>query len=223
MNVLSFSMALVGLTIPWKKCKKNLLRKVTTRLTLIILPEKTIEELAAEAIPPALKHCSCFNSDKIHFVTHSLGGIVVRMAIKQNRPEKLGRIVMLSPPNQGSEAVDNLKERWYYSLINGPAGQELSTAENSVPNRLGPVDYPVGIITGDKQAFFDSWLLDLFRGANDGKVSVERAKVEGMTDFIVVHQSHTYIMDSDYVQFETVNFLRKGSFSHNNKNDIKNK
>lgn len=185
--------------------------------------KKTIEELAAEAIPPALKHCSCFNSDKIHFVTHSLGGIVVRMAIKQNRPEKLGRIVMLSPPNQGSEAVDNLKERWYYSLINGPAGQELSTAENSVPNRLGPVDYPVGIITGDKQAFFDSWLLDLFRGANDGKVSVERAKVEGMTDFIVVHQSHTYIMDSDYVQFETVNFLRKGSFSHNNKNDIKNK
>jgi len=174
----------------------------------------SIEQLAAEHIPPALEQCSSFVPDKIHFVTHSMGGIVARMAIKQSRPEKLGRVVMLSPPNRGSEAVDDLKERWYYSWINGPAGQELSTSDDSVPNQLGPVDYPVGVITGDRQAFFDSWLLPFFRGANDGKVSVERSKVDGMTDLIVVHESHSFIMNSEYVQRESVYFLKNGFFSH---------
>ena len=178
--------------------------------------KKRIEQLAAEYIPTAIDHCNERDTAQIHFVTHSLGGIVLRMAIKQNRPEKLGRVVMLSPPNQGSEAVDDLKERWYYSWINGPAGQELSTSEDSTPNRLGAVDYPVGIIMGDRHAFFDSWLLTLFQGANDGKVSVERAKLDGMIDFIVVHESHSFIMNSDHVQSQTIQFLSNGAFLHDN-------
>lgn len=175
--------------------------------------KQNIEELAVNYIPPVLEECAKFKSGKIHFVTHSMGGIVVRMAVKQNRPDKLGRIVMLSPPNGGSEAVDDLKERWYFSWVNGPAGQQLSTHEHSLPNRLGPVDYPVGIIAGNEQAFFDSWLLSFFQGANDGKVSVERTKVEGMTDFIVVPQSHSFIMNGDNVQAETIHFLKNGYFS----------
>lgn len=176
--------------------------------------EKSIEELAADYIPEALDQCHQFNPAKIHFVTHSMGGIVTRMAIKQNRPEKLGRVVMLSPPNQGSEAVDKIKDSWYFSLMNGPAGLQLTTSADSIPNQLGPVDYPVGIITGNKQAFFDSWMLPFFRGAHDGKVSVERAKVIGMTDFLVVPESHSFIMNSSHVQNETIRFLQKGLFSH---------
>ena len=177
--------------------------------------KQTIEELAGNHIPPVLEECAHFNPDKIHFVTHSMGGIMVRMALKKSRPERLGRIVMLSPPNGGSEAVDDLKKRWYFSWINGPAGQQLSTDEHSVPNRLGPVDYPVGIIAGNEQSFFDIWLLSFFQGANDGKVSVERAEVEGMTDFIVVPQSHSFIMNAEYVQEETIHFLKNGYFSEN--------
>jgi triacylglycerol lipase len=177
--------------------------------------KQTIEELAGNHIPPVIEECAHFNPDKIHFVTHSMGGIMVRMALKQSRPERLGRIVMLSPPNGGSEAVDDLKKRWYFGWVNGPAGQQLSTAEHSVPNRLGPVDYPVGIIAGNEQAFFDIWLLSFFQGANDGKVSVERTKVEGMTDFIVVPQSHSFIMNAEYVQDETIHFLKNGYFSEN--------
>ena len=175
--------------------------------------KKKIEDLAAKYIPLALSQCRQYDPFAIHFVTHSLGGIVVRMAIKQNRPKKLGRVVMLSPPNHGSVVVDHLKKRWYYAWLNGPAGQQLSTAQDSIPNQLGPVDYPVGIITGDRYAFFDKWLTSYFKGPNDGKVSVKRTKVEGMTDFLVVHATHPFIMNSCYVQFETVHFLKTGTFT----------
>jgi triacylglycerol lipase len=183
--------------------------------------KESIEQLASEYIPAAIDQCNELDPVQIHFVTHSLGGIVLRMAVKQKRPKKLGRVVMLSPPNQGSEAVDDLKERWYFSWLNGPAGQELSTSEDSTPNQLGPVDYPVGIIIGDRHAFFDAWLLKLFQGANDGKVSVERAKLDGMTDFIVVHESHSFIMKSELVQSQTIEFLNNGAFLHDNNAGIK--
>ena len=176
--------------------------------------KKKIEYLAAQYIPLALRQCRQFNPSAVHFVTHSLGGIVVRMAVAQNRPKKLGRVVMLSPPNRGSVVVDHLKSRWYYVWLNGPAGRQLSTAKDSIPNQLGPVDYPTGIITGDRHAFFDQWLVPYFKGPHDGKVSVERAKVDGMADFLVVHATHPFIMNSEYTQFETIQFLKNGAFTH---------
>ena len=173
---------------------------------------KNIESIASESVPQALEQCLSNNAETIHFVTHSMGGIVVRKAIKDNRPEKLGRVVMLSPPNKGSTVVDSLKDHWYYKWINGPAGQQLSTSPDSMPNQLGPVDYPVGIIAGDQPAFFDAWFTTFIPGENDGKVAVEQAKVDGMSDFLVVHQSHTNIMDSEYVQAQTIYFLKHGAF-----------
>ena len=187
--------------------------------------KESIEQLAANYIPSAIEQCQDYAPDQIHFVTHSLGGIVTRMALKQQRPENLGRVVMLSPPNSGSEAADVLQKNWFYSWANGPSGQQLSTSSDSVPNQLGPVDYPVGIITGDRQTFFDSWVASLFsdtdgekvfEGANDGKVSVERAKLAGMTDFIVVHENHSFIMRSKQVQFQTIEFLNNEAFLHDN-------
>ena len=174
----------------------------------------SIEAITEEYFPAAVAHCLQFSPKAIHFVTHSLGGIVVRKGIKEHRPAKLGRVVMLSPPNQGSTAADFLSKWKLYQWINGPAGQQLTTAPGSVPNQLGPVDYPVGVITGDHYAFFDGWLSRIIPGKDDGKVSVERAKLEGMTDFLVVPESHPFIMDSPYVQDETVHFLKNGVFAH---------
>jgi pimeloyl-ACP methyl ester carboxylesterase len=156
--------------------------------------KKTIESIASEYVPLATGKCRNSNAESIHFVTHSMGGIVARKAIKDSKPDILGRVVMLSPPNQGSLVAEALKERWYYQLLNGPSGLQLTTSPDSLPNRLGPVDYPVGVIAGDKPAFFDEWLLDIFTGDSDGKVSVERTKIEGMSDFLIVHKSHTYII-----------------------------
>jgi len=176
--------------------------------------KKTIESIAEEDFPPAVDKCREFRPAVIHFVTHSLGGIVVRQAFSKGRPGKLGRVVMLSPPNRGSDVSDKLKDWWFYIWLNGPVGQQLSTAEDSVPNQLGRVDYPVGVITGDRHAFFDAWFSFLIPGRDDGKVSVERAKVYGMRDFLVVHESHPFIMNSDYVMAETIHFLTYGIFKH---------
>jgi len=174
---------------------------------------KSIEQIAREHVPDAIEQCTIHNTETIHFVTHSLGGIVARAFIRAERLEQLGRVVMLSPPNKGSKVVDTLKDRWFYSWINGPAGQQLSTASNSFPNTLGPVDYPVGIITGNDPAFFDVWFAKLIPGIDDGKVGVEQTKLAGMTDFLVLAESHTYIMDSHRVQKETIYFLEHGVFT----------
>lgn len=176
--------------------------------------KKTIEEIAGEYVPKAIEECQIYNAQAIHFVTHSLGGIITRKAMKDNRPELLGRVVMLSPPNKGSNIADALKGRWFYRWINGPAGQQLSTAADSLPNTLGPVDYPVGIITGNDPAFFDIWFTTFIPGINDGKIAVSQTRLDGMADFMVVSESHTYIMDADQVQDETVYFLKHGTFRH---------
>jgi len=174
----------------------------------------TIEEAARENLPEALARCQQFNPSSIHFVTHSLGGIVLRSILKDSKPENLGRVVMLSPPNHGSEAADKLKDWWLYKMINGPAGQQLTTDDNSVPNTLGPADYPVGVITGDRYFFFDYWLSTIIPGQDDGKVSVASSRLEGMQDFLVVHETHPFLMDDEYVQEETIYFLKNGSFKH---------
>ncbi len=174
----------------------------------------SIEELAATSFPQAVERCEDFNPFAIHFVTHSLGGIIVRLALTTDRPEKLGRVVMLSPPNQGSAATDSLKGGWFYDWLNGPAGQQLTTDSDSLPNRLGPADFTLGIITGDRHAFFDFWLSDIIPGPDDGKVSVEQAKLAGMTDFLVVHESHPFIMNAPEVIQQTCFFLRHGRFDH---------
>ncbi len=177
--------------------------------------DKTIEEIADEQLPQAIQQCESFNPDAIHLVSHSLGGIIIRYSLKNHLPTTLGRVVMLSPPNRGSEVVDKLHTWLPYKWLNGPAGQQLSTAPDSVPNRLGPVNYPVGIITGNQHVFFDGWLAKMIPGEDDGKVAVKRAKVAGMQDFLVIAESHPFIMNSPQVFRQTLSFLETGHFAHN--------
>jgi hypothetical protein len=171
---------------------------------------KTIEEIADEILPKAITWCREKGAKKIHFVTHSMGGIVVRYFLKNNKIQDLGRVVMLSPPNGGSKLVDALKDYRLFRLLNGPAGRQLTTDKESMPQRLGPVDFELGIITGDRSI---NLLLSLFiSGDNDGKVSVESAKVVGMKDFTVIHATHPFIMNNRQAMEETLSFLRKGRF-----------
>ena len=115
-------------------------------------------------------------------------------------------------PNQGSEVVDVLKDVPGFYLINGPAGMQLGTDESGIPGKLPPADYEVGVITGDESI---NLILSMFiPGDDDGKVSIERAKLAGMTDFLVVHDSHPFIMQSDEVIEQTISFLQSGTFKH---------
>ncbi len=174
--------------------------------------ERPIAELAKIAIEPALKFCNDKGIKKIHFVTHSLGGILVRYYLQDSEIPNLGRIVMLSPPNRGSEIVDKLKAYKIYQYINGPAGQELGTDENSVPNQLKPIDGEIGVIIGNASS--DPWFSWLIPGEDDGKVSVARARLDEMTDFLVVKEGHTFIMQKDAVIEQVQAFLQQGRFMH---------
>ncbi|MBI9075071.1 MAG: alpha/beta fold hydrolase [Desulfatibacillum sp.] len=170
----------------------------------------SIEELAKN-VSDQLDALSVWNAPKVHFVTHSMGGIVVRAMFAQSHPKNLGRVVMLCPPNQGSEVVDQLGGNPLFAALNGPAGRQLGTGPDSLPNRLGPVDYEVGVLAGTLSInpLFSKWLI----GADDGKVAVERAKVDGMADFMVLPYSHTFFMKKGRVKARVVSFLRTGQFA----------
>jgi pimeloyl-ACP methyl ester carboxylesterase len=158
-----------------------------------------------------VNRCCRAGPTPVHFVTHSLGGILVRAYLARNEFERLGRVVMLSPPNRGSELVDAFGDHPLYELVLGPAGQELGTDETSVPRALPPVDFDLGIITGDQNINpVGAWLIP---GESDGAVSVESAKVAGMKDFLVLSENHTFIMQSPRVEEEIFHFLEHGRFS----------
>lgn len=153
----------------------------------------------------------CIDSDsKIHFVTHSMGGIILRYYYKDNEFSNLGRVVMISPPNHGSEIIDRLKDNWLFKKIMGPAALQLGTDNSSVPNSLMPPDFELGIITGNKtiNPIFSRWI----KGEDDGKVSVESTKSKNMADFIIVPQNHMFIMMNDEVIEQAIYFISKGEF-----------
>jgi triacylglycerol lipase len=168
-----------------------------------------IEYLADEVLHEVLESLPRGPSSRVHFVTHSMGGIIVRYYLKHHPMEELGRVVMLSPPNQGSELVDLLKDSPVFKILHGPAGQQLGTADRFLKS-LGPVHFELGVIAGLKTG--DHVSGRIISGPNDGKVGVERTKVPGMRDFLVVPYSHTFIMRPKTVIDQVAYFLRHGLF-----------
>ncbi len=173
--------------------------------------DESIAKLAQSAVGDGIQFCAEQQAQNIHFVTHSLGGILVRTYLQDNTVERLGRIVMLAPPNQGSEIAEILKPYSLYEMAMGPAGQALGTSQDSLPNQLKPIAGEIGIIAGNVSS--DPWFSPLIPGDDDGKVSVERTKLPEMRDFLETESGHTFIMRSDQVIEQVVLFLRDGRFS----------
>ena len=175
----------------------------------------TIEVLAQKAITPAIKACK--GQTEIHFVTHSLGGILVRQYMSENEIPGLKHVVMLGPPNKGSEVVDKLQAFPGFHFINGDAGLQLGTGKLSVPNNLGKANFDVGIIAGNKSI---NWILSsLIPGKDDGKVSIERTKLEGMNDHIEMSTTHTFMMKNENVISQVIYYLKNGQFKHSPKHE----
>jgi len=175
-------------------------------------PSRTagIEMLSEDAIGRAVADCQKAGAVKIDFVTHSLGGILVRSYLARHTIPQLGRVVMLGPPNQGSEVVDRLGSWWAFKKLNGPAGGELGTDKNSTPNQLGPANFCVGVIAGDRSI---NWINSrLIPGRDDGKVSVERTRLAGMADHLVLHATHPFLMRNRTAIRQTIYFLQAGRF-----------
>jgi len=167
-----------------------------------------IEQLAPAAVDSALAECGGGNT--VHFVTHSLGGILVRYYLEHNRIPELGRVVMLAPPNQGSQVVDRYRNVPGFKLLNGPAGLQLGTGGDGIPSKLGPVDFELGVIAGTRTV---NPILSLaLPNPDDGKVSVENARVDGMAEFLTVPHSHPFIMRASAVIEQVLSFIGSGKF-----------
>ncbi len=169
-----------------------------------------IEKLASLAVEAGLAECPA-GSVK-HFVTHSLGGILLRYYLEQAEISNLGRVIMLAPPNKGTEVVDGLRHFPGFKAIHGPAALQLGTDEESIPLMLGPVDYELGVIAGTRT--FNPILSQYLPNPDDGKVSVENTKVEGMTDFVMIPVSHPFIMKSPIAIAHAYAFIKTGRFAH---------
>ena len=178
-----------------------------------------LEQIAAEWLPAQLRSRGVATAPRCHFVTHSMGGIVLRAWLREEQrknsarpPANLGRVVMLAPPNQGSAVADRLRRFPPFRWFTGVNGARLGTGANSLPCAIGPWpdDVDLGIIAGDRtlNPLFSAWL----DGANDGKVSVASTHLAGMRDHLVLPHSHTWLQWRADTARAVGRFLRHGSF-----------
>jgi len=154
----------------------------------------------------------CADAPKLHFVTHSLGGIVARALVAERRPANLGRVVMLAPPNHGSPLGDVVAGSAVLRFLLGATAADLGTEPTSFPNRLPGADFELGVIAGT--ASRNPLGAVFMTGESDGTVPVSSTRLSGMTDFVTVDSSHTFIMRSDEVLAQTIRFLSSGRFAH---------
>jgi pimeloyl-ACP methyl ester carboxylesterase len=168
------------------------------------------DELVA-VLRGALDEC-CADADRLHFVTHSLGGILVRAHLAETPDPRVGRVVMMSPPNQGTDLVDLLGETWLFRTIMGPTAAQMGTGPGDLPSRLPPANFELGIIaaTGSINPFGSL----LIRGEDDGIVPLCRMWLEGATDTLIVSNSHSLMMHSKDVSRQVLAFLENGRFEH---------
>ncbi len=172
-----------------------------------------LEQLATDWLPKLLSKHDAAGVPRLHFVTHSMGGIILRAWLRDNRPANLGHVVMLAPPNHGSALVDRIGDWKAFRVFTGVNGRRLGTDPDSFPRSLGPwtADAPLGIIAGNRQLLpgLSKWAGD----ESDGKVAVDSTRLDGMTDHLVLPHSHTWIQYRKPVITHVKTFLKTGRFA----------
>ncbi len=170
----------------------------------------SIEALADTALTEAVRQCRAAGGDTLCFVGHSLGSILIRYFLQQNDVESLGKVVMISPPNHGSELVNKLAWSKPFRKFNGPGGMQLGAGEYDFIQTLELPDYNFAVIMSARSINpFESMLIP---GKDDGRVSIESAKLDGMRDFVLVNSNHHVVMKKDETIKQVISYLKTGQF-----------
>ena len=198
--------------LSFRKMQLALERAGFTTVNLDYASRSKALEALAEDIHPAIQQFADRIDGPVHFVCHSMGGLLARVYIARYRPKRLGRVVMLGTPNSGSEIADRLKNMGIYRAFFGPAGQQLGTQRDAAIEALfPPIDYPVGIIAGNRS--IDPIASRLLPRPHDGRVSIANTKLEGMADHVVVAASHPWLVRNGEAIARTIAFLEDGRFN----------
>ena len=197
--------------LSFRKMQLTLERSGYATLNIDYPSRRATLETLAENIHPAIELFVSGLGGPVHFVGHSMGGLLARVYLARHRPERLGRVVMLGTPNGGSEIADRLKNISAYRAFFGPAGQQLGTQRDSAIAALfPPVDYPVGIVAGDRS--IDPLASAFLPKPHDGRVSVANTRLDGMADHVVIATAHPWLMRNSVAIEQTIAFLRDGKF-----------
>jgi len=202
----------IGRTHSWmRKLEKTLQRQGFATLNLGYASRKKPLELLATDIDGPITQFAGEIDGPLHFVGHSMGGLLARVYIAKYRPQRLGRVVMLGTPNGGSEIADLLHDLALYRFYYGPAGQQLTTTLDSALTSLPALDYDVGVIAGSRSI---APIASLFKmpKPNDTMVSVKSSRLDGMADHVVVKASHAGLPYHAKAIEQTIAFLREGRF-----------
>lgn len=172
--------------------------------------KKRICELAS-TILDEINRSTKISENIIHFVVYSMGSLILRELLAKSPIINIGNIVMLAPPNHGSEVADFLRDNYLYKHFYGPAGQELTT-EHARKTPFPKIQHAFGVIAGN--VCLDPLSYFILPKGNDGKVTIESTKLEGMLDHIVLPSSHTFIMSNPAVIKQVKHFLKHRAFIH---------
>ncbi|MCG8671408.1 MAG: hypothetical protein MI867_18535 [Pseudomonadales bacterium] len=146
----------------------------------------------------------------IHFVGHSLGGLIIRAYLGQHDVKNLGKVVLIGSPSNGTPVVDKYRDSWWMQFA-GEMTLALGTDDNGFAKSLPKPDYSLGVIAGTVERSSND---EIIPGADDGLVPVESTKIEGMSDFILLPISHSAMRYDADVAAQTITYLRNGSFMH---------
>lgn len=167
--------------------------------------KQKVEYSSKQYIEKALDSLKVHAPTKVHFVTHSLGGILIRYYLSHYTIKNLGAIAMLAPPNQGSHITERYKNLFWYKTATGVAGQQLGISNNQLLKSLKPINTKLLIIAGSRSS--DPWFNSVFDEPHDGKVSVRATKLAEPHKHITVDAGHTFIMNNAEVQKHIFEFL----------------